>query len=212
MGLVQRASQKIAERLSWCTAHRDQAGIAKDLADGKDISEVYGLGEAGLFDEFFYFLDQCGFMDLFNKLSPTITERESNVKFPAVMLIYLMRIVAGVAFFWHIRPVILRSQPLMRLVGFNGREIRDGTCERGKHKTSSDKPRREDDKQPRDIRGPICPDSIATYIQAIAAYALERLFNGVVAIVAAHSFFPKKIHGLLDASEIQSTELCEGCV
>jgi len=79
MGLVQRASQKIAERLSWCTAHRDQAGIAKDLAEGKDISEVYGLGEAGLFDEFFYFLDQFGFMDLFNKLDPNITERESNV-------------------------------------------------------------------------------------------------------------------------------------
>jgi len=211
MGLVQRASQKIAERLTWCTAHKDQTGIAKDLAEGKDISEVYGLGEAGLFDEFFYFLDQFGFMDLFNKLDPNITERESNVKFPAVILIYLMRIVAGVAFFWHIRPVILRSQPLMRLVGFNGREIRDGTCERGKHKTSSGKPSKEDDTQPSEIRGPICPDSIATYIQAIAAHALERLFNGVVAILAAHSFFPKKIHAILDSSDIQSTELCEGC-
>jgi len=211
MGLVQRASQKIAERLTWCTAHKDQTGIAKDLAEGKDISEVYGLGEAGLFDEFFYFLDQFGFMDLFNKLDPNITERESNVKFPAVILIYLMRIVAGVAFFWHIRPVILRSQPLMRLVGFNGREIRDGTCERGKHKTSSAKPSKEDDTQPSEIRGPICPDSIATYIQAIAAHALERIFNGVVAILAAHSFFPKKIHAILDSSDIQSTELCEGC-
>ena len=211
MGLVQRASQKIAERLTWCTAHKDQTGIAKDLAEGKDISEVYGLGEAGLFDEFFYFLDQLGFMELFNKLDPNITERESNVKFPAVILIYLMRIVAGVAFFWHIRPVILRSQPLMRLVGFNGREIRDGTCDRGKQKTSSGKPSKEDDTQPSEIRGPICPDSIATYIQAIAAYALERLFNGVVAILAAHSFFPKKIHAILDSSDIQSTELCEGC-
>jgi len=211
MGLVEKASQKIAERLSWCTAHRDQAGIAKDLADGKDISEVYGLGEAGLFDEFFYFLDQFGIMDLFNKLDPKITTRESNVKFPAVILIYLMRIVAGLAFFWHIHPVILRFQPLMRLVGFNGREIRDGTCSRGKYKTSSAKPSKEDDKQPTEIRGPICPDSIATYIQAIAAHALERLFNGVVTILAAHSFFPKKIHALLDSSEIQSTELCEGC-
>jgi len=211
MDLLHRASQKIAERLSWCTAHRDQAGIAKDLAEGKDISEVYGLGEAWLFDEFFYFLDQFGFMDLFNKLDPNITERESNVKFPAVILIYVMRIVAGCAFFWHIRPVILRSQPLMRVVDFNGREIRDGTCERGRHKTSSTHPCKDDDKQPREIRGPLCPDSIATYIQAIAAHSLERLFNGVVAILAAHSFFPKKIHAILDSSDMQSTELCEGC-
>ena len=211
MDLLQRASQKIAERLSWCTAHRDQAGIAKDLAEGKDISEVYGLGEAGLFDEFFYFLDQFGIMELLTTLDPKITTRESNVKFPAVILIYLMRIVAGLAFFWHIHPVILRFQPLMRLVGFNGREIRDGTCARGTYKTSSAHPSKEDDTQPTEIRGPICPDSIATYIQAIAAHALERLFNGVVTILAAHSFFPKKIHALLDSSEIQSTELCEGC-
>lgn len=214
MDLIKRASQKIAERLTWCTAHKDQAGIAKDLADGKDISEVYGLGEAGLFDEFFYFLDQFGIMELFRKLDPKITQRESNVKFPAVILIYLMRIVAGLSFFWHIHPVLLRSQPLMRLVGFNGREIRDGTCARGQKKSSpntDDNPGEDDGRQPTEIRGPICPDSIAAYIQAIAAHALERLFNGVVAILAAHALFPKKIHALLDSSEIQSTELCEGC-
>ena len=214
MNLITRASQKIADRLTWCTAHRDQAGIAKDLCDGKDISEVYGLGEAGLFDEFFYFLDQFGIMELFTKLDPKITKRESSVKFPAVILIYLMRIVAGLSFFWHIHPVILRSQPLMRLVGFNGREIRDGTCARGQKKSSSNtdnNPGQDDGTQPTEIRGPICPDSIATYIQAIAAHALERLFNGVVAILAAHCFFPKQVHALLDSSEIQSTELCEGC-
>jgi hypothetical protein len=38
--------------LAWHTANRDQAGIAKDLAEGKDIPEVYGLGEAGLFNTF----------------------------------------------------------------------------------------------------------------------------------------------------------------
>ena len=56
MSLIADASQKIADRLTWHTANRDQAGIAKDLADGKDIPEVYGLGEAGLFDEFFVVL------------------------------------------------------------------------------------------------------------------------------------------------------------
>ncbi|MHA1280358.1 MAG: hypothetical protein ACTSQ8_24570, partial [Candidatus Helarchaeota archaeon] len=208
MDLIKRASKKIADRLTWCTAHRDQAGIAKDLADGKDISEVYGLGEAGLFDEFFYFLEQFGIMELLTRLDPKVTRRESNVKFPAVILIYLMRIVAGLSFFWHIHPVILRFQPLMRIVGFNGREIRDGTCARGQKNSSpntddnDNEPDcapilngadRDNDRQPTEIRGPLCPDSIATYIQAIAAYALERLFNGVVAILAAKSFFPKKI-------------------
>jgi len=128
MDLIKRASKKIADRLTWCTAHRDQAGIAKDLAGGKDISEVYGLGEAGLFDEFFYFLEQFGIMEILTRLDPKITRRESNVKFSAVILIYLMRIVAGLSFFWHIHPVILRFQPLMRIVGFNDK--RRHMCQR----------------------------------------------------------------------------------
>jgi hypothetical protein len=40
---------------------------------------------------------------------------------------------------------------------------------------------------------------------------LEKFFNGVIRILAAKSFFPKKIHALLDASEIESTERCEEC-
>ncbi len=215
MKLIAQASQTIAERLTWCTSSRDQAGIAKDLAEGKEISEVYGLGEAGLFDEFFYFLEEVGVMGLLTGLNPQRTKRATNVSFPAVILIYLMRIVSGLSFFWHIDPVILCSQPLMRLVGFNGKQIREGTCARGKKKLSSEtsdadvKP--DDDPLPSPIRGPFCPDSIATCVQAIAAHALERLFNGVVAVLASHSFFPKKIHSILDASEIESTEKCQGC-
>jgi len=40
---------------------------------------------------------------------------------------------------------------------------------------------------------------------------LERFFNNIISILAAHSFFPKRINALLDASEIQSTERCVGC-
>lgn len=215
MTLTDDASQKIAERLTWCTASRDQTGIASDLAERKEISEVYGLGEAGLFDEFFYFLEELGIMKLLMGLDPGGRERSSNVNFSAVILIYLMRIVAGLRFFWHIDPVILSSQSLMRLVGFNGREVRDGTCARGRKapvvEPCDDSDKSHGDSPPSPIRGPYCPDSIAAYVQAIAAAALERLFNGVVTILAAHSFFPKKIHALMDSSEIQSTEQCSGC-
>jgi len=131
-----KAAETTVERLSWCTAKRDQAGITEDLASGKDIPEVYGLGEAGLFDEFFYFLDQHGISDLFGALEPG-KERNSNVSFRASLLIYFMRITAGLSFFRHILPVILRSQSLMRLIGFNGRQVREGTSERGLKKRTT---------------------------------------------------------------------------
>ena len=46
---------------------------------------------------------------------------------------------------------------------------------------------------------------------SIVAPTLEKMFNRGISILAAHKFFPKKIHALLDASEIESTEKCKGC-
>ena len=99
----------------------------------------------------------------------------------------------------------------MRLLGFNGRDVRDGTCNRGNKKKSSDSDKKQNRKQPTKIRGPVCPDFIAAFIAAITAPALEKLFNRVIAILAANHFFPKKVDTVLDASEIESTEKCTGC-
>jgi hypothetical protein len=213
--IMTHASQRTTERLVWFTARKDQEGIAQGIADGKDLEEVYGLGDAALFDEFFCFLDELDISDLFANLKPKSGNRSSNVSFHAVVLIYLMRIVCGLSFFWNIKSVILQSQSLMRLIGFNGRQVREGTSARGTRKPKSssqetdEKSQDEDDKIP--IRGPLCPQSIGKYVGAILASALERFFNGVIRILARRSFFPKRVHALLDASEIQTTEKCEGC-
>jgi len=208
--ITQSASEAITERLIWNTACREQKAITKELADGKDIPEVYGLGEAGLFDEFFYFLDELGITKCFPVLNPKNKKRASNVNFESTLLIYIMRIVSGLQFFWHIESVILKSQSLMHLVGFNGTAIRKGTSKRGLNKGKKEQnDLKSDDHE--SIRGPICPDSIASNIESITAKALETLFNGAISLLASHSFFPKKIHVVMDASEIQSTEKCKGC-
>lgn len=205
MSLIGTASKNIADRLAWHTASRDQEGIAKGLAEGKDIPEVYGLGEAGLFDEFFYFLDSFGFTSLFMKLDPKAKKRNSPVPFMRIIFVYMMRIVAGLQFFWHMDSVILRSQSLMRLVGFNGRDIKEGTCNRGKKKTDLD------EKQPVPIRGPVSCDFVRDTLACIVAPTLEKMFNCGIKILAANKFFPKTIHALLDASVIESTQKCKGC-
>ncbi len=121
-----------------------------------------------------------------------------------IIFIYMMRIVAGLQFFWHMDSVILRSQSLMRLVGFNGRDIKEGTCNRGRKEPVSD------EKQPIQIRGPVSCDFIKNILASIVAPTLEKMFNSGISILAANNFFPKTIHSLLDASEIESTEKCKG--
>ena len=61
-----------------------------------EIEKVYSLGEAGLFDMFF-FLDDLGVLKLFNDLDPKRTELSTNIQSLAVVLIYVMRILVGLA-------------------------------------------------------------------------------------------------------------------
>ena len=207
MDNIKNASETIFNRLVWFTAKKDQAGIADKLANEQEVDEIYGLGDAGLFDEFFYFLRELGIMKILEQLAPRRhRKRQSPVPFSAIMLIYLMRIVAGLKFFSHIGPVLLQSQSLMHLVGFNGHQIKQGANRRSLDKSSKDW----EDKNNTGIRGPICLEFIASFMVAIADNTLERVFNKVISILAAKSFFPRKINALLDASDLESTERCEG--
>ena len=207
MDILKNASETIFKRLVWHTAKRDQAGIAEKLANEQEVDEIYGLGDAGLFDEFFSFLRELGIMKVLEQLTPRRhRERKSPVPFSAIMLIYLMRIVAGLKFFYHTGPVLLQSQSLMRLVGFNGHQVKQGVNRRSLDKSKTDW----EDKNNTGIRGPVCPEFIASFIVAIADNTLERVFNKIISILAAKSFFPRKIKAVLDASDLESTEQCEG--
>ncbi len=207
MDIIKNASETICKRLVWHTAKRNQAGIAATLANDEEVQEIYGLGDAGLFDEFFCFLDELGIMKVLEQLAPRRhCKRQSPVPFSAVMLIYVMRIVAGLQFFYHAGPVLLQSQSLMHLVGFNGHEVKQGVNRRSLDKSKTDWK----DKNNTAIRGPVCPEFIASFIVAIAGKTLERVFNKIISILAANSFFPRKIKALLDASDLESTEQCKG--
>ncbi len=205
---IKQASATIGNRLMWRTATKDQAGITKTLADKQVVHEVYGLGDAGLLDMFFCFLREFGIMQILEKLEPKTGrgKRKSPVPFSGILLIYLIRLVAGLKFFSHIETVLLQSQSLMHIAGFNGRQVKEGTNRRSIEKSSTDW----DDKSIPDIRGPVCPEFVASIIVSIASSTIERVFNKVITILAENSFFPRNIHALLDASDVESTEKCTG--
>ncbi len=54
----------VVSRLDWCSAQRDDQAVAQAIHAGKDIDAIYNLDEAGLLDEFYYFLEQVGFLAL----------------------------------------------------------------------------------------------------------------------------------------------------
>jgi hypothetical protein len=209
MKSITEASKTIHENLMWQTATKDQAGVAEAIANEQVVHEVYGLGDAGLLDMFFCFLRELDIMPILEKLEPKTGrgKRKSPVPFSSILLIYLMRLVAGVAFFSHIGPVLLQSQALMHIAGFNGRQVKQGTNRRSIEKSSKDW----DDEDITEIRGPVCPEFIASIIVTIASSTIEQVFNKVITILAKKSFFPRNINALLDASDVESTQNCAGC-
>ncbi len=109
-------------------------------------------------------------------------------------------------FFHHIETVLLQSQSLMHIAGFNGRQVKQGTSRRSVEKSTKDW----EDKNITEIRGPVCPEFIASTIVAISSKTIERVFNKVITILAKKTFFPRDINALLDASDLESTEKCKG--
>ncbi len=84
--IQEHASETIVSGLGWQTATKDQTAITEDIANGGDIGEIYGLGEAGLFDDLFFFLSEIGAMSLFAGLEPSkVRQRSSNVKIASEM-------------------------------------------------------------------------------------------------------------------------------
>ena len=131
MDIIKTASENVFKQLIWHVGKRDQAGVAEELANEQNVDEIYGLGEADYSMNFFCFLRKLGIMKILEQLSPRRNlKRHSPVLFPAVMLIYLMRMVTGLKFFYHVGPVLLQSQSLMRLVGFNGHQVKQGVNRR----------------------------------------------------------------------------------
>ena len=76
-------------------------------------------------------------MELLEQLKPQKhRQRKSPVSFSTVLLIYLTRMIAGLKYFYHVEPLLLQSKSVMRLVGFNGHEVKQGVNRRGLDKST----------------------------------------------------------------------------
>jgi hypothetical protein len=98
-------------------------------------------------------------------------------------------------------PVLLFSdQALMQLGGFNAQQVRRGVCQRGARTRQGARP-----------AGPICPDTLARNIVKLNLRHLEALFNGAIRALAKAGLFGKKVTGIVDATDLETTERHAGC-
>jgi Transposase DDE domain len=161
----------------------------KPLVDG-----VYRLNEGALLDDFFHFLQTLGVIDLLAQVHGTAIQR---AMLPCVqsILLYGLKTLFGIESMNALPHVWLSDEALMRLVGFNAQQVRQGICQRGGTKRQGARP-----------PGPLCADTLAKNIVKLHLRELEALFNGAIRALANAGVFGAKVTGIADGTDLQTTE------
>jgi Transposase DDE domain len=192
-------TQNLAERLCWQVARRDDARVARRLYRKQVVDGVYRLDEGAVLDDFFYFLHELGVVDLLGQVQGTAVQREM-VPCVQYLLLYSLKTLFGVDTMNALPPLLFSDEALMRLVGFNAQQVRQGVCQRGAAQRQG----------PR-TTGPICPDTLADNIVQLNVLDLEALFNGVIRALARAGVFAAQLTGIVDATDLETTAQYEGC-
>jgi hypothetical protein len=192
-------TQNLAERLCWQVARRDDTRVARRLYRKQVVDGVYRLEAGALLDDFFHFLQAIGVMALLEQVHGAAIHREM-VPFVQYLLLYGVKTLCGIKSINALPRLLFSDEALMQLVGFNAQQVRQGVCRRGTAK-------RQRARSP----GPICPDTLANNMVKCNLRELETLFNGAIRAVAKAGVFGKRVTGIADGTDLETTERYAGC-
>jgi hypothetical protein len=192
-------TQNLAERLCWEVARRDDARVARRLYRKQEVDGVYRLDEGAVLDDFFHFLEAIGVMPLLEQVHGVALQREI-LPFVQYVLLYGLKTLFGIESMNALPPLLFSDEALMQLVGFNAQQVRQGICQRGATK-------RQGERSP----GPISPETLANNIVKLNLRDLEVLFNGAIRALAQAGVFDKKVTGIADGTDLETTARYHGC-
>ena len=194
----EEVQQNVAERLCWQAARRDDARVARRLYRKQVVDGVYRLDEGALLDDFFYYLQQLGVVDLLDDVQGTAVQREM-VPFVQSVLLSSLKTLGGIASMHALPDWLCSDAALMRLVGFNAQQVRQGVCQRGAAQRRG----------PR-TTGPIGPEALADHIVKLNLRDLEVLCNRAIRALAQAGVLAAKVTGIVDATDWETTAQYEG--
>jgi hypothetical protein len=122
------------------------------------------------------------------------------VPFVHDVLLYSLKTLFGIESMHALPALLCSDEALMQLVGFNAQQVRQGICQRGATT-------RQGERAP----GPICPDTLAKQIVKVHVRDLEAVFTGAIRPLARAGVFGAKVTGIVDGTDLETTERDVGC-
>ena len=194
----EKSPSVVQERLGWQTAQRDDRRVAQALHEGEEIDAMHELSEAGLLDEFFHYLEVVGVSALIAQLELRSVQR---VFLPVtqLVLLYFLKIIIGIESMNALPSLLFSNIGLMRLVGFNARQVANGLTRRGDALRGSKRK-----------QGPLNDQCLAQNICKLEPDQLEHFFNAVVRALVAFGVLKGELTVALDGSKLRTTEKYSG--
>jgi Transposase DDE domain len=192
-------TQNLAERVCWEVARRDDTRVARRLYRKQAVDGVYRLDEGAVLDDFFHFLQALGVMALLEEVHGVAIQR-AMVPYVQYVLLYGLKTLCGIDSMNALPALLFSDEALMQLVGFNAQHVRQGMCQRGATT-------RQGERTP----GPISPETLANNIVKLNLRDLEWVFNGAIRALAKAGVFAKKVTGIADGTDLETTARYRGC-
>ena len=113
---------------------------------------------------------------------------------------YGLKTLFGMASSNALPALVCRDEALRRVVGCNAQQVRQGVCHRGRTT-------RQGERTP----GPMCPDPLAHHMVQCHVRALAALCNGGMRALAQAGVFGKRVTGMADGTDLETTDRYQGC-
>jgi hypothetical protein len=190
---TEEVKETLVERLAWQTAGRDDRHAAQAVHAGEELDAVYPLGEVGLLDEFYHFLEISGVLTLIARLELPDVQR---VFLPVVqfVLLYLLKTLLGIESMNALPTLLFSNVAAMTLLGFNAYQIANGLTRRGDAKRTE-----------RPKHGPVSPQCLAQNLSKFTTVQMEAFFNGVIRLLVEMVHLQGDLTVALDGSKVPTT-------
>ncbi|MCI0526725.1 MAG: transposase [Nitrospira sp.] len=196
----EQVREHLYRTLSWQCAERDDEYVAKVIKESKEVDGVYTLEEAGLLDGFFEFMKSKGVLELIQGVESSEIQRVMTPLFQYVLL-YLEKTIYGIEAINGMPELLFSNRAAMKLVGFNGHQIEQGSCRRGEAWLHEGNEKSK----------PISAESVAENVVKISLEEVEKLFNEGIRILAREGFYGQQLDSVVDATDLETTQNYEGC-
>jgi len=177
------------DNISWRFHKRDDRKVAASVRSG-DIDTITGTGW-GFLDKFFCFLYAMGFFDIEDIRSAGY----QRIMLPLALLIttYSVKILLGISSMNKVPALLFREIALLSLIGFTATQIKEGSCDRGKGKSS-----------------PINKNTLSRMLFRLGIKESVKILDDTASSVASKRFLIGTTY-TMDATDIETTQKCQGC-